>query len=75
MEDQVKDAIITGSGDLILSLLIELTLRNVQEGVPIFNNALDEPVFWRRYFRQWVQEGINELEIVQMNEQGNPPDK
>jgi hypothetical protein len=63
MEDDVKDAILTGATeDAVLDKLILLSMRVVVEGRQIAQNPLEEPAFFARHFKGWVAEGIKELE-------------
>ena len=61
LEDTVKDAILTDDyEDAVLTRLIEITLASITEKRPLFPSILDEPEFYRRYFRRWVEEGMQE---------------
>lgn len=40
--------------------LIELTVNSITTQRELFLNPLDEPHFWRTYFRRWVVEGLEE---------------
>ena len=64
LEDIVKDAVIQErSDDLVLLKLIELELVSINEGRPLFTGSpLNDPVFYRRYFRKWVREGLEEAQ-------------
>ncbi len=65
MEDNIKDAIITETtDDHVLSLLIEVTAHSLLTGRPLFENPLDEPVLYRRYFAPWVKEGLDEAQTA-----------
>lgn len=61
MEDQVKDAILDGvSPDAVLDHLVALTLSEILRGKPLFSSPLDEPYFYQKHFRRWVEEGLEE---------------
>ncbi|MGD0002888.1 MAG: hypothetical protein ABSE06_01520 [Anaerolineaceae bacterium] len=65
MEDDVKDAILTGATeDRVLDKLIVITMRVVVEGRHIAQNPLEEPAFFERYFKKWVADGVKELEAA-----------
>lgn len=68
----MKDAIITNAfTDLVLLRLVDLTITSNQSGQPLFPNLLAEPVFFRKYFRLWVREALEEKK--QLDEQNNDP--
>lgn len=61
MAEQVKDAILLNEfDDLVLLRLIEMTVASIRSGRPMFPNVLDEPAFFRKYFRAWVEEALDE---------------
>ena len=66
MEEYVKDAILTNEfTDLVLLRLVELTIASDQESRdnlcrPLFSSVLQEPVFFRKHFRLWVIEALEE---------------
>ena len=61
MEDKVKDAILDNtSDDIVLDHLVALTLNEVLRGKPLFVSPLDEPYFFQKHFRRWVEEGLEE---------------
>lgn len=61
MEEYVKDAILTNEfTDLILLRLVELTIAADHSGQSLFPNLLAEPAFFRKYFRLWVSEALDE---------------
>ena len=63
MQVAVKNAIFEGAtNDTILALLISLTTKDLAEGRSMFDNPLDEPIFYARYFRKWVKEALEGLE-------------
>ena len=70
MEDKVKDAILDGvSQDAVLDHLVALSLSEILRGKPLFSSPLDEPYFYQKYFRRWIEEGLaeyrkaNEIEV------------
>jgi hypothetical protein len=64
MENEVKDALLTGTQDRVLMSLIELTLCEVRDGRTLFQSPLDEPVHFRKYFKRWVIEGLQERQAL-----------
>ena len=60
LEDVVRDAVSNGTEDLVLAQLIEITIRSINTKRELFDNPLHEPIFYRRYFRTWVQSAIEE---------------
>ncbi len=60
MENAVREAADQVSGDVVLDRLIELAIEEDLEGKPLFQNLLEEPTFYRRYFKRWVREAIAE---------------
>ena len=70
LEEAVKDFILTGEGDdAVLRLLVELTAASITEGRPLFPNPLEEPAFFRKWFKLWVQEGLLERGALQQAEE------
>ncbi len=63
LEDIVKDAIYTETSvDPVLLKLIEITMTSITENRPLFpGSPLEEPSFFRRYFKRWVQESLEEV--------------
>jgi hypothetical protein len=53
------------SDDPVLPLLIELATTSLLENRPLFPNPLHEPVFYRRDFRRWVENGLEELAAIE----------
>ncbi len=51
--------------DPVLDTLIELTLQSDTENRPLFPNLIDEPIFYRKYFKRWVHEGLLEYKATQ----------
>ena len=63
LAEAVNDAIITGhTNDEVLDLLLDITVVSITEGRPLFPNPLEEPVFYRRYFKEWVLEGLEDIQ-------------
>ncbi len=61
MEDFVRDAILENDfHDLVLLRLVELTIADVQGSRPLFPGLIEEPAFYRKCFRQWVSEALEE---------------
>jgi len=62
MEEAVKDAILTATtDDPYLAVLIDLTASSIHEDRPLYPNLRDEPLFYRKYIKRWVREGLDEL--------------
>ena len=59
MEDKVKDAVLDVSDDLVLNDLIEITRTSIADDRPLFS-LMEEPTFYRRYFKRWVREALEE---------------
>jgi hypothetical protein len=73
MEDMVKDAVM---GDLedpdpILDRIIFLTTQEIVNHRYLFQSPLEEPYFYQKYFRKWVEEGIREYITARENEDEN----
>ncbi len=61
MADYVKDAVLANEfHDLVLLRLVELTISAERSGRLLFSSLLDEPVFFRKYFQEWVHEALEE---------------
>ena len=69
LEEAVKDHILTGEGDPSLRLLVELTAVSIAEERPLFPNPLEEPAFFRKFFKIWVREGLQERGKLEAAEQ------
>jgi len=71
MEADVKSAIYSGSAedDRSLALLLGLTIDEVLDGRSLFPNPLEEPVFYKHYFKPWVEDAIEKLRQSQKKEQ------
>jgi len=67
LRDKVFDAITEQQlDDPVLATLVELALIEIDEGRFCFPNPRTEPVFWRRHFRKWVKEAIEERRETQL---------
>ena len=61
LEDEVNDAVLTETTeDPVLAFLIEVTMASIETSRPLFSNLWDEPIFYRRHFRKWVEQGLRE---------------
>ena len=59
----VKDAIVEGeTSDKVLATMLDIVVPAMQRGTPIFRDTMAEPSFYRRFFRRWVVEGLDELD-------------
>jgi hypothetical protein len=56
MKEQARVAYTSGTDDRTLGLLVELTVCSIREKKPLFTSIQDEPVFFRRHFRRWIEE-------------------
>jgi hypothetical protein len=66
MQVAVKDAIFEGAtNDYVLASLIELTMQEATTGRYLFQNPLDEPILYSRYFKTWVNSAIESLKKIQ----------
>jgi hypothetical protein len=65
MEDVVREATSNGTEDSVLAFLVEVVRTSILDGRPIFSNILDEPVFFRKYFREWVSNQMNADQAAQ----------
>ena len=54
MEDEVHKAIEEGTDDLVLANLIEIARSDTADR-PIARTLMEEPIFYRRFFKKWVQ--------------------
>lgn len=62
------------SDDPVLPLLIGLAVASITENRPLFPNPLEEPVLYQRYFRKWVEAGLEEAaKIHTALQEANPP--
>lgn len=70
MEGVVKDMILEEDfNDRVLWGMIEITMAEITTKRPLFPTLRDEPVFYRRYFRRWVEEAMQERARLQGLEQ------
>jgi hypothetical protein len=73
MEELVKDAILTNTfNDLVLIRLVELTIDADRSGRPLFPDLLTEPAFFRKNFRLWVSEALEEKKALDAAQERNP---
>lgn len=73
MEEHVKDAILTNEfTDLVLLQLVELTIYSIRNDRPLFPNLMQEPTFYRKNFRQWVVEAMEEKRVMDEAQDRNP---
>ena len=55
--------------DRVLATLIEVVVFSDGQGKPLFENPLDEPLFYRQHFLPWVRERLRiRREIDQASE-------
>jgi hypothetical protein len=74
LEHQVKDTILVGGGDdLYLQALIEVVLVSIVKERPLYQTVLEEPAFLRKYFRPWVEEGLEERRAYDKAGGASPP--
>lgn len=62
IEDYVKDSIVSGSADPVLSIIIDLVLDAEQR--PLFFDPIREPYFFSRHVRRWILEGVKERSAI-----------
>jgi hypothetical protein len=55
--------------DPVLESLLVMTLKEINEGRPLFPNPMDEPLLYGRYFKRWVREAVKKLQ--KFNEEQN----
>jgi hypothetical protein len=65
----VKDAIYAGASedDEILNLLLRLAAVEIRDGRRLFENPLDEPIFWSKHFKVWVRDSLEK--VIKMEEE------
>jgi hypothetical protein len=63
LEDYVKDALLVGTDDYVLNIVIDLVMAE-RDGKPLFN-PIDEPFFFRRFVRPWILTGIKERDTIE----------
>ncbi len=62
IEEVVKDAILTEEcEDPILDQTLLLVINSISTGRHLYANPLEEPAFYQKYLRRWVDEGLGEL--------------
>jgi hypothetical protein len=64
LEEEVRKAVIDGTEDLVLTRLVDMTVRSIYSKRELFDNPLTEPVFYQRYFRSWVQDALDERDAM-----------
>ena len=64
LEDEVRKAVEDGTDDLVLAKLVEITIRSIHTERELFGDLLNEPAFYARYFRPWVQSALEEDEAL-----------
>ena len=70
LEDEVKDAIVTGiTEDRVLDQILLIVINAIQTGRQLYSNPLEEPAFYQKYLRRWVDEGLEELMKVKRLEE------
>lgn len=45
-----------------------MTVTSIGEERPLFDNPLEEPYFYQRYFKRWVKEGLDEISKIEEQE-------
>jgi hypothetical protein len=60
LEDDVRNAVNSGTDDLVLAKLIEITTRSINTKRDLFPDLLSAPAFYENYFRPWVQSALEE---------------
>ena len=50
---------------MVLARLIEITRRAIHTGRELFDNLLEEPVFYVRHFRPWVEAALAERDALE----------
>jgi hypothetical protein len=56
-----------GTEDEALAVTIEITVAALLENKPLFPSIFDEPYFYRKHFKHWVAEGMQELRAIEDN--------
>jgi uncharacterized protein YjiS (DUF1127 family) len=70
LEVAVKDAILDWAfPSRLLYTLVEIALEEITSGRPYFPSLRDESVFYRRYFKRWVEEAMQERTKLQSAEE------
>jgi len=74
LEEYIKDAIITRSGDdRMLAIVLDIVLSSIADGRPLYPNIFDEPIFYRRYIKPWIEEGLREAAKIAEVTKQEPP--
>jgi hypothetical protein len=69
MQLAVKDALYEGgTEDRVLASLVLMCLKEINTGRPLFENPMDEPILYTRYFKPWVQETVEKLKGKEQTE-------
>jgi hypothetical protein len=70
LEDVVKDAVLEWVFPPGLFFLVEIALDELTTGRAYFASIREEPVFYRRYFKRWVTEAMEERNKLAKTGQG-----
>jgi hypothetical protein len=61
----VKDAIHDEDfDDPVLDDILSLIINSIQTERHLYNSPLEEPAFYQKYLRRWVEEGLEELKDI-----------
>jgi hypothetical protein len=60
MENVVREAVYGDTNYIVLAHLLEITRTSIYEKRPIFNSIMEEPAFYRRFFKRWVKDEIDQ---------------
>lgn len=60
----MKNAVLDGTEDVVLSQLLEITRASIRLERPVFSNLVEEPTFYRRHFVRWVREAMDERDVT-----------
>jgi hypothetical protein len=75
LEDEVNDAVLTGhTDDKVLDTLLDITIASIKSDREVFPNPLTEPIFYRRHFKKWVQQSLEERALLEqaLNKDNSP---
>jgi hypothetical protein len=64
MEEAVRNCVHGEVTDAVLGLIVELIVTSLQAERPLFPNPLDEPIFYRRYLKRWVEEELEQEQAI-----------
>ena len=64
LEEEVRNAVTDTTDDMVLARMIEITIRAIQTKRELFDNLLEEPVFYVRHFRPWVETALVERDAL-----------